>query len=79
MIGFGTVLGFDLGGRERADRFLGAAELVTESTSFGGVQTSAERRGRWGGDEVGEGFIRLSAGCEETADLVADVERALGA
>ena len=79
MIGFGTLIGFDLGARERAERFLGAAELVTESTSFGGVQSSAERRGRWGGDDVSEGFVRLSAGCEETADLVADVERALAA
>jgi cystathionine gamma-lyase len=43
------------------------------------VLTTAERRGRWGGDDVTEGFIRLSAGCEDTADLVADVERALAA
>jgi cystathionine beta-lyase/cystathionine gamma-synthase len=28
---------------------------------------------------VSEGFIRLSAGCEETADLVADVRGALDA
>ena len=79
MRGFGTVVAFDVGSRERAERFLAACELVTEATSFGGVQTTAERRGRWGGDDVGEGFIRLSAGCEETADLVADVERALAA
>jgi cystathionine gamma-lyase len=77
MSGFGSVIAFDLGGRERAERFLAAAELVTEATSFGGVHTTAERRLRWGGDDVPEGFIRLSAGCEETADLVADVERAL--
>jgi cystathionine gamma-lyase len=75
---FGTIVSFDLGSRERAERFLGAAELVTEATSFGGVQTTAERRGRWGGDDVPEGFIRLSAGCEEAEDLLADVERALG-
>jgi cystathionine gamma-lyase len=74
---FGTIVSFDLGSRERAERFLGRAELVTEATSFGGVQTSAERRGRWRGDEVPEGFIRLSAGCEATEDLVADVEAAL--
>jgi cystathionine gamma-lyase len=79
MSGFGTVVGFDLGSRERADRFLAAARLVTEATSFGGVHTTAERRLRWGGDDVPEGFIRLSAGCEDTADLVADVERALAA
>jgi cystathionine gamma-lyase len=77
MRGFGTVIAFDLGSRERAERFLAAAELVIDATSFGGLQTTAERRARWGGDDVTEGFIRLSAGCEETADLVADVERAL--
>jgi cystathionine gamma-lyase len=79
MSGFGSVIAFDLGSRERAERFLAGAELVTEATSFGSVHTTAERRLRWGGDEVPEGFIRLSAGCEETADLVADVEHALDA
>jgi cystathionine gamma-lyase len=77
MSGFGSVLAFDLGSRERAEGFLQSAELVSEATSFGSVHTTAERRLRWGGDDVPEGFIRLSAGCEETADLVADVERAL--
>jgi len=79
MRGFGTVLAFDVGSRERAERFLAACELVTEASSFGGVLTTAERRGRWSGDGVPDGFIRLSAGCEDTADLVADVERALAA
>jgi cystathionine gamma-lyase len=79
MRGYGTIVAFDVGGRERAERFLGAAELVTEASSFGGTQTSAERRARWHGDDVSEGFIRLSAGCEETVDLVADVDRALDA
>jgi cystathionine gamma-lyase len=79
MKGFGTIVVFDVGVRERAGRFLQTAELVTEASSFGGVQTTAERRARWHGDDVSEGFIRLSAGCEGTADLVADVERALDA
>ena len=74
---FGTVLCFDLGSRERAEAFLGASRLVTDATSFGGVLTMAERRVRWGGDDVPEGFIRLSAGCEATDDLLADVEQAL--
>jgi cystathionine gamma-lyase len=77
MSGFGTIVAFDLGTRERAERFLASAELITEASSFGGVQTTAERRLRWRGDDVPEGFIRLSAGCEDTADLVADIERAL--
>jgi cystathionine gamma-lyase len=74
---FGTIVSFDLESRERAERFLAEAELVTEATSFGGVHTSAERRRRWGGDDVPEGFVRLSAGIEETDDLLADLGRAL--
>jgi cystathionine gamma-lyase len=37
----------------------------------------AERRARWGADAVGEGFIRFSAGCEATPDLLDDVSAAL--
>ena len=48
---------------------------MIEATSFGGVHTTAERRARWGTDAVGPGFIRLSAGIEDTADVVADVLR----
>lgn len=79
MSGYGMVVSFDLGSAERAERFLEAAELVTDSTSFGSVHTMAERRARWGGDAVPDGFIRLSAGCEDTPDLLADVERAVDA
>lgn len=73
---FGSVLGFDLGTRERAERFLASCRLVSEATSFGGVHSSAERRARWG-DDIPEGLIRFSAGCEAAADLLDDVERAL--
>jgi cystathionine gamma-lyase len=79
MRGYGMVVSFDLGTAERAESFLVGAELVTDATSFGSVHTCAERRARWGGDAVSEGFIRLSAGCEETADLLADIESALDA
>jgi len=79
MRGYGMVVSFDLGTAERAESFLAGAELVTDATSFGSVHTCAERRARWGGDAVSEGFIRLSAGCEETADLLADIESALDA
>lgn len=74
---YGCVVSFTLPTRARADRFLDALRLVDDATSFGGVRSTAERRGRWGGDAVPEGFIRLSAGAEDTADLVADVLRAL--
>jgi cystathionine gamma-lyase len=52
---------------------------VDEATSFGGVRSTAERRGRWGGDHVPEGFIRFSVGAEDARDLIADVLRALDA
>ena len=62
----------------RAENFLRGLQLVREATSFGGVHSIAERRARWGGDQVAEGFIRFSVGCEAADDLVADVEEALG-
>ncbi|MET8575542.1 cystathionine gamma-lyase [Streptomyces sp. NPDC005012] len=74
---FGCVVSFTLPDREHAERFLGSLRLVDEATSFGGVRSSAERRGRWGGDAVPAGFIRLSVGAEDPEDLVADVLRAL--
>jgi cystathionine gamma-lyase len=78
MQGFGSVLSFDLEKRARAETFLGALTLVREATSFGGVHSIAERRARWGGDAVSEGFIRFSVGCEAAEDILSDVERALG-
>jgi cystathionine gamma-lyase len=77
MDSFGPVVCFTLPDAAAADAFLASAELVTEATSFGGTRTTAERRARWGGDEVPEGYVRLSAGCENTDELVQDVTRAL--
>jgi cystathionine gamma-lyase len=74
---FGTIVSFDLGTRARAETFLGALSLVREATSFGGVHSIAERRARWGGDAVSEGFIRFSVGCEAPEDVIADVAAAL--
>ncbi|MDP9040217.1 MAG: cystathionine gamma-lyase [Acidobacteriota bacterium] len=74
---FGPALGFELAGRQAAEAFLSRARLVTEATSFGGICTTAERRARWGGDAVPDGFIRLSAGCEDAGDLLADLAQAL--
>ncbi|ARF73858.1 cystathionine gamma-lyase [Kitasatospora albolonga] len=74
---FGSVVSFELADRETAERFLAALRLVDDATSFGGVRSTAERRGRWGGDAVPEGFIRFSVGAEDPEDLLADVGRAL--
>ena len=77
MQAFGSVLSFDLSERSTAERFLSALEIVREATSFGGVHSSAERRARWGGDAVSEGFIRFSVGCEAPDDIISDVAGAL--
>jgi cystathionine gamma-lyase len=74
---FGAVLSFTLKDRAAAEGFLARAKLITEATSFGGTCTCAERRARWGGDAVPEGFIRMSAGLEHVDDLLEDVGQAL--
>ena len=76
-VAFGSVVGFDLDTRERAEGFLRNLRVVREATSFGGVHSTAERRARWGGDEISEGYIRLSVGCESPEDLIADLGDAL--
>jgi len=75
--GVGAVIAFTLPSAAHAHAFLDGCALVSEATSFGGVHSTAERRGRWGTDDVPEGFIRFSAGCEDAEDLVADVLGAL--
>ncbi|MBX7218559.1 MAG: cystathionine gamma-lyase [Blastocatellia bacterium] len=74
---FGPVVSFVLADEVRADRFLNSCQLVTQATSFGSVHTTAERRARWGGDDIPPGFIRFSVGCEDVNDLLHDVEQAL--
>ncbi|WP_158943818.1 cystathionine gamma-lyase [Granulicella sp. S190] len=74
---FGPVLSFTLRDKISADTFLTNAKLITDATSFGGITTTAERRAKWGGDAVPDGFIRLSAGCEAIEDLLEDIAQAL--
>jgi cystathionine gamma-lyase len=73
---FGGVLTFVLADERAVASFLERSRLVFASTSFGGLHTSLDRRAQWG-DPVPEGLVRLSAGCEDTADLVEDVLRSL--
>jgi cystathionine beta-lyase/cystathionine gamma-synthase len=85
--GFGALLSFDLGSLEAAKRVLGRVRLCSLGESLGGVETlishpatmthagytQAER------DALGitNGLVRISVGCEDAADLVADLEQAL--
>jgi cystathionine gamma-lyase len=79
MLYFGPVVSFILRDKATAERFLASSKLLTDATSFGGITSSAERRARWGGDEIADGFIRLSAGCEDIDDLLEDIAQALEA
>src|SRR6266436_6551668 len=74
---YGPVVGFVLDGEAQAERFLTACQLVSTATSFCGIHTTAERRARWKGDAIPDGFIRLSAGCEDMQDLLEDISQAL--
>jgi cystathionine gamma-lyase len=70
------VVSFDLGSAERVGRFLTASKLVFAATSFGGLHTTADRRAQWG-DDTPPGFVRLSCGIEDPADLLADLNASL--
>jgi cystathionine gamma-lyase len=73
------VVSAELADSDAVGRFVRAARLFVAATSFGGIHTTVDRRAQWGGDAVPAGFVRFSCGIEDTADLVADLERALAA
>ena len=77
--GMGAVVCFTLADAAAVARFFAASDMIIEATSFGGVHTSGERRARWGGDEIAEGFVRFSCGIEDTDDVLAEVAAALDA
>ncbi len=74
---WGGVFRFELADAGAVDRFVRRSALVVGATSFGGVHSTVDRRAQWG-DPVPDGFVRFSAGCEDTTDLVTDVLHALG-
>ncbi|MGY1711041.1 cystathionine gamma-lyase [Geodermatophilus sp. SYSU D00758] len=73
------VVSAELADEAAVGRLLAASRLWTAATSFGGVHSTLDRRAQWGGDAVPPGFVRLSCGIEDTADLVADLAAALDA
>jgi cystathionine gamma-synthase len=76
--GFGPLLSFEIAGSAAdADAVVAAARLIVPSTSFGGVESSWERRARWAAETAPETLIRLSAGIEAVEDLLADLGTAL--
>jgi cystathionine beta-lyase/cystathionine gamma-synthase len=88
MDGFGGMMGLELTGGGRAtDRFVRKLRLIRHAPSLGGVDSlvseprytshthlSTEERANRG---LPDGFLRLSVGIEDAADLIADIEHAL--
>lgn len=88
--GFGGMMGIALrGGGDAASRFVPALRLARVAPSLGGVETlvseprytshaamTPEAREAAG---IGDGFVRFSLGIEDAADIIADIEQALGA
>ena len=78
--GFGPLLSFELSGTAAdADAVVGAARLIVPATSFGGVESSWERRARWPAETAPDTLVRMSCGVEPAADLLADLAAALEA
>ncbi len=89
MSGFSNLLAFDLGSREAAWRFLDRLNLVDISNNLGDAKSMAthpsttthrampeEKRLEIG---LTEGFVRMSVGLEDVADLTKDIVQALDA
>jgi len=84
---FGGMVSLDLGSLEKAKRFLEGFQVFTLAESLGGVESlishpasmthasvPREKRLRFG---LTDGLVRLSVGCEDTEDLLTDLECSL--
>jgi cystathionine gamma-lyase/cystathionine beta-lyase/cystathionine gamma-lyase/homocysteine desulfhydrase len=87
--GFGALITFELGSIEAAQRFLPRLRLCSLGESLGGVETlishpatmthagyTQPERDALG---ITNGMVRISVGCEDASDLVADLDQALEA
>jgi cystathionine gamma-synthase len=78
--GFGPLLSFEVtpDSADAADKVVASSRLILPATSFGGVESTWERRARWPAETAPAGLIRLSVGVEPAADLITDIDQALG-
>ncbi len=80
MAGFGSVIGLrPRGGRNHADDVVARVALWLPATSLGGVESTLERRRRFGSESltVPDDLLRLSVGIEHVDDLWNDLDQAL--
>jgi cystathionine beta-lyase/cystathionine gamma-synthase len=89
MSGFGSMMSFEVGSRENAEKVLARVRICTQGESLGGVETlishsattthaavPPDERQRIG---ITEGLLRISVGIEDIADILADLDQALAA
>ena len=79
LAGFGPLLSFEVipDTAAAADQVVTSSRLILPATSFGGVESTWERRARWPAETAPDGLIRLSVGVEPAADLITDIDQAL--
>jgi cystathionine beta-lyase/cystathionine gamma-synthase len=77
--GFGPLLSFEIipDHAEAADQVVRSSRLILPATSFGGVESTWERRARWPAETAPAGLIRLAVGVEPAVDLITDIDAAL--
>jgi cystathionine gamma-synthase len=79
--GYGAVVSIQVpGGAAEALAVAGRVQLFTRATSLGGVESLIEHRASVEGPrtQTPQNLLRLSIGLEAAADLIADLEAALG-
>ena len=79
--GYGAVVSFQVpGAATEALAVAGRAQLFTRATSLGGVESLIEHRASMEGplSRTPQNLLRLSVGLENTDDLIADLDQALG-
>lgn len=89
MTGFGGMISLDLGSPPRARRFVEAVRIFALAESLGGVESLIGHPASMTHASVPpalreamgltDSLVRLSCGCEDAEDLVADLEQALDA
>jgi cystathionine beta-lyase/cystathionine gamma-synthase len=89
MSGYGGMVCFDLDGRyDRAERLYDRLQVIKRAASLGGIESLISMpvlTSQWGHTDeqlraagVTRGMLRLSVGLEDSADLIADLDQALG-
>jgi len=86
--GFGAIVSFDVGGRDRVDGLIRALGHIPYAPSLGDVSTTlshptttshrSQTPEQWARQGITPGLIRLSVGIEAVKDLWADLDQALG-